>query len=257
MQEQLAPAIKPLTFDHTAAVREQYYAAVASWLGCDAFGRQQQQQQQQHSSGNGEVTSAPEIKAAAAAAAAAAHARCTTYASTLLPLLLLSVTDPQSSIAAAGLAAVEQVGSIWTLQVQRDQPQSLLVEGVVLDPMAVDSTLTAHSSTGDCQQRRAATAASAAAGSIEVTAEPTSLAVAAAELPPPYQGLPNAGCRAMVAALLPELLPGIVAGLKEWTTGLRSAAARCAAFLLYKSQRLVAQAEPQFIQWKDAESSAY
>jgi hypothetical protein len=194
VQTQLAPAVKPLTFDRAAAVREAYYAALASWLGCHEDQQQGLQQQD----------------------AAAAHARCKTYAPTLLPLLLLGVSDAQESIAAAALAAVEQVGASW-------QQQSAPITPAAAAPASQADAAATPMDTDDQQQQEQPAAAAAASRS---DASATAAAVAAAQLLPPFQGLPAAGCRRMVAELLPQLLPSILSGLKEWTSSLRSAAAR-------------------------------
>jgi surface antigen len=204
VQTQLAPAVKPLTFDRAAAVREAYYAALASWLGC-----------QQHQQGSQEQD------------AAAAHARCKTYAPALLPLLLLGVSDALDDIAAAALAAVEQVGAAWQQQQQQQQQLSPGVFAAAQAPASQPDSAGAPMDTDDQQQQEqpAAAAAAAATSPSGVSASPA--AMAAAQLLPPFQGLPAAGCRHMVAELLPQLLPGILSGLKEWTSSLRSAAARC------------------------------
>lgn len=181
MDKTLAPVIKPLAFDRAVAVREVYYAALASWLGCE---QQQQQDGRQK-------------------AAAANGARCRTYAPVLLPLLLLGVSDEQQSIAAAALAAVEEAGMLWQQQQQQEQASE---ESDVSVPMETDS-------------QDSATAA-AAAGPVSAAA------LAAAQLAAPFTGVPGDGCRQMVAVLLPKILPGIVAGLREWTSTLRLAAAR-------------------------------
>jgi hypothetical protein len=57
-------------------------------------------------------------------------------------------------------------------------------------------------------------------------AEVSSTAVAAAQLPHPYQGLPPSGVGAMVATLLPAMLPGCLKELGEWTSRARVIAAR-------------------------------
>jgi hypothetical protein len=194
VQTQLAPAVKPLTFDRAAAVREAYYAALASWLGCH------QDQGLQHQD------------------AAAAHARCKTYAPALLPLLLLGVSDAHESIAAAALAAVEHVGAAW--QQQQDSAPSM--PAAAAPASQADSAATPMETDDQQQQEQPAAVATS---SSDVSASP--VAVATAQLMPPFQGLPAAGCRRMVAELLPQLLPGILSGLKEWTSSLRSAAARC------------------------------
>lgn len=199
LDSQVAPAVKPLTFDHTASVREAYYAALASWLGC---GSQQQAQAV-------DADSAATTAAAAAHARCRAHARCTTYAPVLLPLLLVGVSDPQQSIAAATLGAIEQAGEAWQLQ-----PAAAGAAGSSeAVPMETDSQLDPAAST------------STAAPSAE-TLQVSPKAVAAAQLPYPYQGLPSLPCRQMVAALLPQMLPLVLSGLREWTVSLRSAAAR-------------------------------
>ncbi|KAF8068179.1 Dnaaf5 [Scenedesmus sp. PABB004] len=187
----LAPALRPLAFDHSPSVRESYYAALAAWLGCAA------QPAARAADGGAE--------AAGAGAADAAHAQCRTHAPALLPLLLLGVSDPVDGIAAAALAALEQAGAAW---------------------LALPAAAAAGDSGGgepmDADGPGAAAAAAAAAPDLAASAE----AVAAAQLPPPFDGLPGEPCRRMVVALLPQLLPGVLAGLKEWTATLRSAAAR-------------------------------
>ncbi|KAF6256970.1 armadillo-type protein [Scenedesmus sp. NREL 46B-D3] len=200
VHSQLAPAVKPLTFDRAAAVREAYYAALASWLGC------QQGQQQQD--------------------AAAAHARCKTYAPVLLPLLLLGVSDAQETIATAALAAVEQVGAAWQQQQQESAPVLPAVEAPAGQPDPAVTPMDTDDQQQQQQQQGQPAAAAAEASSSPSDVPVSSAAMAAAQLPPPFQGLPAAGCRRMVAVLLPQLLPGILTGLKEWTSSLRSAAAR-------------------------------
>jgi hypothetical protein len=195
VQTQLAPAVKPLTFDRAAAVREAYYAALASWLGCHEDQQQGLQQQD----------------------AAAAHARCKTYAPALLPLLLLGVSDAQESIAAAALAAVEQVGASW-------QQQSAPIFPAAAAPGSQADAAATPMDTDDQQQQEQPAAAAIDSSNVSASAA----AVAAAQLMPPFQGLPAAGCRRMVAELLPQLLPSILPGLREWTSSLRSAAARYA-----------------------------
>jgi dynein assembly factor 5 len=182
LESQVAPAIQQLSADHTASVREAYYAALAAWLDCGADSHQQQDGQE--------------------AAAAAAHARCRTHAPVLLPLLLLGVSDAQPSVAAATLRAVEAAGAAW--QLQPAAATAAEAAGGEAVPMETD-------------------AAAGADGGLHVLPA----AVAAAQLPPPYQGLPSEASRQMVAALLPQLLPQVLAGLREWTISLRSAAARC------------------------------
>lgn len=202
VQSQLAPAIKPLTFDRAGAVREAYYAAVASWLGSQ-HGQQKQ---------DANADTAP----SGAAAAGAAHARCRTYAPVLLPLLLLGISDSQDSIAAATLAAVEEIGAAWQ---QQEQGPSM--------PAACGQLDSATPMETDEQQATPAQGPPAAAACSSADLAVSAAAVATAQLPPPFHGLPSMGCRRMVANLLPQLLPGILSGLKEWTASLRSAAARC------------------------------
>jgi dynein assembly factor 5 len=217
LDSQVAPAVKPLTFDHTASVREAHYAALAAWLGCS---QQQQQNQQQQQAGDGH--------AEAAAAAGAAHARCRTYAPVLLPLLLLGVTDPQGSIAAATLRAVEQAGDIWQAQ-----------PATAAAAVAAGSSEAVPMETDTSADPAAAAAAVPSAESLAVSPA----AVAAAQLLLPYQGLPSLPSRQMVAALLPQLLPLVASGLREWTVSLRSAAAR----LLHTSLVLAGPAVTPFL----------
>lgn len=217
MNSQVAPAIKPLTFDHTASVREAYYQALASWLGCSM------QQQQQ-----GGATSSSD---AAAAAAADAHAKCRTYAPVLLPLLLLGISDPQPNIAAASLQSVEQAGLAW--QLQQSDPNAATSTAATAAATAAIGASSDAAVPMDTDPPGAAAAAltnSSSAQSSHSLSEDSlqvlAAAEAAAQLPPPYQGLPTLPCRLMVSSLLPQLLPLVLSGLREWTVTLRSAAAR-------------------------------
>jgi hypothetical protein len=212
LERTVAPAVQPLAFDHTASVREAYYAAVAAWLGC----------------GGGRGGSSGGGGDGAAATAAAAHACCRTYAHVLLPLLLLGVSDEQPGIATAALQAVEQAGAAWQLQPDAGSnssssssgpaasaPADLAPAADAATPMDTDATTLSTSSASHPQP---------VAG--EPPQQVPAAAVAAAQLPPPYHGLPSAAAREMAAALLPQLLPQVLSGLREWTATLRCAAAR-------------------------------
>ena len=222
----LVPAVKPLVTDRSPAVREAAFAALAHWLGAT-----------------------PQVAAAGAAAAGDAATRAAAavayadwghrHAGMLLPQLLLGVSDPQAELAAQVLLLVEAVGEAWLQQKhQRSnvQPQPHQQQGQNVGaengtaPMEVDSSIPEQ------QQQEAARTAGvpnvndqqAGNGSSCCTsdAEPSSTAVTAAQLPPPYHGLPASGCRAMVSSLLPAMLPGCLKELGEWTSRARVIAAR-------------------------------
>jgi hypothetical protein len=206
LDSQVAPLIKPLTFDHTPSVREAYYQALAHWLGCSSL-------QQQGAAADG-----------SAAAAAAAHARCRTYAHVLLPLLLLGISDPQESIAAATLRAVEQTGEAWQLQ-----PAAAALAAAAAGSSGSNGSTDVTPMETDAPADSSAAAAASASSSSNPAAEALQVspaAIAAAHLPPPYQGLPSNACRQMAATLLPQLLPLVLSGLREWTVSLRSAGVR-------------------------------
>lgn len=51
-------------------------------------------------------------------------------------------------------------------------------------------------------------------------------AVAAARLPPPFQGRAREGARRLLAAMLPSVLPPVIKEIREWTAALRGTASR-------------------------------
>ncbi|KAG2432604.1 hypothetical protein HXX76_008944 [Chlamydomonas incerta] len=196
VEEAVVPALRPVGHDRSQQVREAAFLALARWMGHSAAG-----------TGTGATAAATAATAAAggsgpaeatATAAAAPPPRCDAraYVPSLLPLLLIGVSDPQPGTAELALGLVEGVGSAWAA--------------------AEDA------------QAAASAAAEAEGDGAEVSAAADELAlrVAACSLGAPYGGRPGDGARRMVRALLGEQLPPLVKGLSEWTAGLRVAAAR-------------------------------
>jgi len=108
----------------------------------------------------------------------------------LLPLLLLATSDEQPAVAIAATAAVEAAANAWATAAGgqgNDTEMADVADDEDNAPCAADSGLW---------------------------------------LPPPYAARPSARARAMAAALLPALVGPALADLREWTPGVRSAAAR-------------------------------
>lgn len=108
----------------------------------------------------------------------------------LLPLLLLGLTDEAESAAEETLRMLEGTGAAWAGR----------------------------------QQQRGGDGAGATGrtGSEEESQDE----LQAAQLPRPFSGAPPAAARAMVRALLAQLLPPLLRELREWTVALRAASAR-------------------------------
>ena len=172
----VCPALRPVAYDRAPAVREALFAAIAKWMG--------------GSGDSSSVNPASGPKALTSLSTAAS----------LLPLLLVGVTDPQPSLASAALQLVEAVGCAWVDRhggpgraegnVSTSQP----MEGV--EPAA-----------GEDEERAAK-------------------AAAACQLGPPYSGRPGPGARGMVRELLHLLLRPLLAEVGEWTVALRATASR-------------------------------
>ncbi len=126
----------------------------------------------------------------------------------LLPLLLVGVTDPQAAIASLALSLVEGVGRSWEAAAALSKPGEAVVPAS--PPQAMEGV------------EAEATASS------ERSAE---AAAASCQLGPPYAGRPAAGARRMAIDLLPLLLPPLLHDVGEWTVGQRACAARQVAGL--------------------------
>ncbi|KAG2487828.1 hypothetical protein HYH03_013545 [Edaphochlamys debaryana] len=216
VEEVVVPALRPVGHDRSQAVRDAAFSALAGWMGARAGAAA-------GAAADGPGPAGSEARAAAEAGAEAGVAgegegpTCAQVTPLLLPLLLLGVTDPQPATAELALRLVEAVGEAWAAgQGQGQQGAAVSSAG---DPAGPSPATEAE---GDAQSGQASAGAGAGAGQEPDVAS----RVAAAELGPPYAGRPGAGCRALVAALLPQLLPALLRGLGEWTVGLRLAAAR-------------------------------
>lgn len=213
----VAPGLRPLAADRSPAVREACFTAVARWMGA-------------RSGGPGAAADSPSEEDAGS--------RCHRYAPVLLPLLLLGVSDASEAVASLSLSQLESVGDAWesgsSMQVKKDGDGAA---GATEAQAAGDQGGEAGESMQvDGNQQRSSTSAAATNSERDDGAAGVSpQAVAAVGLPAPYHGLPRSGARAMGGALLPDLLPPLLRDLREWTVGMRSAAARCLHSLLVLS----------------------
>ncbi|KAG2454165.1 hypothetical protein HYH02_001200 [Chlamydomonas schloesseri] len=195
----VVPALRPVGHDRAQQVREAAFAALARWMGYN-----------DHSGGG---AAAPAIDAGSSASAAPpatpqqaqAQRDARAYVPSLLPLLLIGVSDPQPGTAELALRLVEGVGSAWA---------------------AAEDAATAAAAATAAGTDAATAAAEDVGAELRAAADELALRVAACSLGAPYGGRPGDGARRMVRALLAEQLPPLVKGLSEWTAGLRVAAAR-------------------------------
>ncbi len=135
----------------------------------------------------------------------------------LLPILLVGVSDPQPHVAAQVLAQVERVGDAWLARGAAGEPSAA---------MQVDGPALAADASGSGQP-----------GGDEASRKQRM--VAACHLGPPYAGRPGEGARRMARALLPTLLPPVVADLTAWTAPQRAAAVRSLLTLLVLAEEHV------------------
>mmetsp|Transcript_29245 Transcript_29245/g.93541 ORF Transcript_29245/g.93541 Transcript_29245/m.93541 type:complete len:731 (-) Transcript_29245:21-2213(-) len=142
------------------------------------------------------------LGAARPAGTSSPGARPAEWAPDLFPLLLLGVTDEVPDVSKAALERVEAVGAAWEARQAVEAQEGDVAGGV--DAMRIDEA-------GD---------------DIDSGVDAAVLEAAAAVLPPPYKGWPAVGCRKMARGILPQLMPRLIQGAKEWTVDRRSAAAR-------------------------------
>ncbi|KAK9808847.1 hypothetical protein WJX72_004932 [[Myrmecia] bisecta] len=183
MSEMIAPSIRTLADDKTAAVREACFRACAGWLAVG--GRVKP--------GGG-----------------ALYSEC---AADLLPSLLLGLTDASKPLVQACVGLVQHVGSVAS---QGEQPED-------------------------------ETSLSAAAQATPYAADGESVMPASQQFTIPFQRRPSCGCRALVAGLLPRLLPPALRDLREWTPGLRLGAARLLRMLVLLGEQTITTHLPQLM----------
>ena len=187
----VCPALRPVAYDRTPAVREALFSAVAGWLG-------------------GSSVAAPQQLPSKMTAAS------------LLPLLLVGVTDPQPTLAVSALRLVEDVGRAW----ERGAPAQTLPPTPEGESVPMEGVTEASGSNGAAAGAAGGGDAPAVDRDAEVTSDEEASSVVASQLGPPYDGRPAAGARAMVRDLLPLLMQPLLSEVAEWTVSLRSSASR-------------------------------
>jgi hypothetical protein len=202
----VVPGARPLAADRAPAVREALFSALAVWMGAGAAATTTAVPADADAGSGGTVSGGGPQEAPTA--------RCRRLAPLLLPLLLLGVSDESQQVAALALAKLEAVGGVWAAG----------------EPTAASAGQGGEAAAMQIDGQEDGTAGDGAEGA--ATSGVSDAAVAAAALPPPYQGRPCAGACAMGGALLPQLLPPLLRELGEWTVAMRCSAARCLHALL-------------------------
>ncbi|GLC36173.1 HEAT repeat-containing protein 2 [Pleodorina starrii] len=226
VEDAVVTALRPVGHDRAQPVREAAFAALSRWMG--------------YRDGAAAAPPSPAAEGGSDTARLPPQA----YVPSLLPLLIIGVTDPQPATAELALRLVEGVGEAWAeaataaasgggaaaADIADADSAAARVQELVVDP--------AVSGTGDgaAAANRQADAGGRASAEADGEAEEgrdgwrsaaaVAERVAACRLGPPYTGRPGAGCRAMARSLLAQHLPPLVRQLGEWTSGLRVAAAR-------------------------------
>ncbi|GIL76851.1 hypothetical protein Vretifemale_6386 [Volvox reticuliferus] len=248
----VVPALRPVGHDRAQPVREAAFSALARWMGYRA-GASSASDTACPSVTTGAAAEDEAGSAATRATAAGRQAETRTppqaYVPSLLPLLIIGVTDPQPATADLALRLVEGVGEAWaaangsspatrTTDADADPRgfdglgSSSPAADAEIDPKSKNTTAgpgapepphIEGSETTACGADGKSTTADVAAAEEDAA---VAARVLACQLGPPYPGRPGAGCRAMARALLAEHLPPLVRQLGEWTSGLRVAAAR-------------------------------
>ena len=194
----VCPALRPVAYDRTPAVREALFSAVAGWLGGDGLA-------------SDEVAKQLPSKSNAAS---------------LLPLLLVGVTDPQPALASSALRQIEDVGQAWERRSKGGVDADPANAAATSAPASVPADGTSPME-GVVEAAGASSEAAAMQGEIaEAASSEEEASVAASQLGPPYTGRPAPGARDMVRELLPLLLQPLLSEVAEWTVALRSSASR-------------------------------
>jgi dynein assembly factor 5 len=157
-------------------------------------------------------------------------------AASLLPLLLVGVSDPQPSLATLTLQLVEGVGRAWSGG--SDAGAKSGAEGVVETSMA---------SSPQAMEGVEQSGAGQAEGDEASAERAAEAAVSACQYGPPYSGRPAAGARRMVNDLLPLLLSPLLQEVGEWTVGQRACAARQLQTVLVLAERGVEPLLPRLL----------
>ncbi|GLI65295.1 hypothetical protein VaNZ11_008788 [Volvox africanus] len=257
VESAIVPALRPVGHDRAQPVREAAFSALARWMGyradasvASAIARPPV------TTGVGEHDAWVTTAAAAASQPAETRLPPQAYVPSLLPLLIIGVTDPQPATADLALRLVEGVGEVWaagngsstststTANTKDADAHPAPVDEIRSPPAAVaqndrrEGKITAAgqgapepsyvegSATTACSAEGKSATAEVEAAEEDAFDAAIAARVSACRLGPPYQGRPGAGCRAMVRALLAEHLPPLVRQLGEWTSALRVAAAR-------------------------------
>ena len=208
----VAPGVRPVTYDRAPNVREAIFAALGHWLGAPLTQAQQQQQPT--------PTEAPQAEAAVAGTDDRGGILAHQHGHSLLPLLLVGVTDPTPAVAMQALELVEAVGRAW----EGGGGSSAGGGGSSMDidaRPASDPVVTNDPATAMVTNEAATGSEAGGADGFSVEA-----AVSACRLPVPYHGRPARGARLMARCLLPQLLPPALRDLAEWTVLQRVCASR-------------------------------
>lgn len=164
LEELIVPGLRPLSLDPTPQIRQATTGVIAQWLAGPA------------------PSYDPDL-----------------WAPSVLPILMLGLTDDVMELRSEALAHVERVGAAWLQRQQLRRQETPGAAAAAGTPMDVDEE----------------------GGGAQAAAE-----LAAAQLPAPFSGPPSRAAAAMVRHFLPRVLPPALRDLREWTLGLRASAAR-------------------------------
>ena len=230
MREQLLPAMRHLTRDRTATVRKQAIETLFGWLSHpynDAAG------------GGGAAAAAAAAVAAAtggvggggggaAPPAAPAAASSSSSSSSSSMVIDEEEAEEEDGAAAAAPALIAQEGALGAALGGSAEFAAAVLQ-LALAGMSDEAPEIAALALARFEALAAAWAAGGGAAAAVAVAREAARAAAAppvdAELlPPPFSARPSAAARAMVATLLPLVLPAVASELGEWTVRARSLA---------------------------------
>lgn len=222
VQSNVSPVLRPLAYDRLPAVRAAMYLAVAHWLGY-APGPDTASAAAPTSDAARTGTSGEGSETGAGLSTALLLSRET--AASLLPMLLLGVSDEQAPLAEQALGLLEGVGEVWARAVGAggDAAEPAPMQGI--EGAGAGAGTASAAADGAPQEASGGAGGGGDAGS-DASTSGIDAAVAACQLGPPFRGRPAVGARRMASSLLPLLLPPLLRELSEWTVSLRACAAR-------------------------------